>query len=159
MKTAPDLRLVHGGLIVGRLIDDETGKPFRPATLDPSWDRPDIVMYGPSRPRSGGACEGASIQEDGSFQLRAAPGDNELCICDPKHLALYRVSIPSRSKVALRSTPLAFHLDVARGKPLRMSSRCGRRRRRKQNLLTGRKRLNQRRDRQMAHQTLPRRLI
>jgi beta-lactamase regulating signal transducer with metallopeptidase domain len=75
-KTALDLRLVHGGLIVGRVIDADSGKPFRPLTADPLQNRPYIRMYGPSRPWSGGACETASIQEDGSFQLRAAPGNN-----------------------------------------------------------------------------------
>ncbi|MGA2259183.1 MAG: hypothetical protein ABSG53_31305, partial [Thermoguttaceae bacterium] len=78
MKTAPDLRLVHGGLIVGRVIDADTGKPFRPLAADGSRVPPYIRMYGPSRPWSGGACETASIQEDGSFQLRAAPGNNHV---------------------------------------------------------------------------------
>ena len=77
-KTAPDLRLVHGAVIVGRVIDADTGQSICPTVTDSSWHQPDIMLYGPSRPRSGAACESAAIREDGSFQLRAAPGDNQV---------------------------------------------------------------------------------
>jgi protocatechuate 3,4-dioxygenase beta subunit len=76
-KTAPDLRLVHGGLIVGRVIDKDTGLPVDPENdprLTDQFHRPDVAFYGPSRPRSGAACETVPIQRDGSFRLRTALG-------------------------------------------------------------------------------------
>ncbi len=114
-KRAPDLQLVHGGLIVGRVIHADTGKPFRPVSPDHLGPSPYLRMYGPSRPRSGGACETASIQDDGSFQLRAAPGRNDVDL--QRHIAR---SLPGVNSIALEDyleavSPGSLHLDVAEG--------------------------------------------
>ena len=58
-RAVADLRLVRGGFIVGHVVDAETGQPFYPSDAKaPPWFRPDVALYGPSRPRSGPACEG-----------------------------------------------------------------------------------------------------
>jgi peroxiredoxin len=65
-----DLFLIEGGFIVGRVLDDETGRPLRPG------ERSDVGLHGPSRPMSGDAVDHARIAEDGTYRLRAAPGVN-----------------------------------------------------------------------------------
>jgi hypothetical protein len=75
--TAPDLQLVRGGLIVGRVIDEASGLPVdmeQDSRLTKHFHRPDVAFYGPARPRSGAACECVPIERDGSFRLRTAPG-------------------------------------------------------------------------------------
>jgi hypothetical protein len=69
-STAPDLKLTRGGFIVGKVVEEGTGKPplFEPE------DNTDIAWYGPSRPRSGAACEVAHIDDDGAFRMRVPPG-------------------------------------------------------------------------------------
>jgi 5-hydroxyisourate hydrolase-like protein (transthyretin family) len=67
---APDLVLIEGGFITGRVIDEATGKPIRPG------QHSDVGIYGPSRPKSGAAIESSDIKEDGSFIIRVAPGRN-----------------------------------------------------------------------------------
>lgn len=61
---------MRGGFIIGKVIDTATGKPVRPGAGS------DVGIYGPSRPRSGAAIEAAQIQKDGTFRIRAAPGNN-----------------------------------------------------------------------------------
>jgi len=65
-----DLVLIPGGLVVGRVIDVDTGKPVQPGS------GADVAMYGPARPRSGAGCECSPIGADGTFRLRVAPGDS-----------------------------------------------------------------------------------
>jgi beta-lactamase regulating signal transducer with metallopeptidase domain len=67
---APDLVLIEGGFITGRVIEEATGKPIRPG------QHSDVGIYGPSRPKSGAAIESSDIKEDGSFIIRVAPGRN-----------------------------------------------------------------------------------
>ena len=101
-KTVADLRLVRGGFIVGNVVDADTGQPFYPSDAKaPPWFRPDVAMYGPSRPRSGPACEVTPIQADGSFRIRAAPGNNYV------YLRVY-----NRSRAV---PPAAMDVDVAEG--------------------------------------------
>ncbi|MEJ2702114.1 MAG: carboxypeptidase regulatory-like domain-containing protein [Sedimentisphaerales bacterium] len=69
-EAAPDLVLVEGGFIVGRVIDEATGKPIKPGEYS------DVAIYGPSRPKSGAAVETSDIRDDGSFRIRVAPGRN-----------------------------------------------------------------------------------
>lgn len=76
-RIAPDLQLVRGGLIVGRVIDEESGLPVDPEhdpRLAKQFHQADVAFSGPARPRSGAACESVPIQSDGSFRLRTAPG-------------------------------------------------------------------------------------
>jgi beta-lactamase regulating signal transducer with metallopeptidase domain/5-hydroxyisourate hydrolase-like protein (transthyretin family) len=70
---APDLLLVEGGWIEGRLVDAETGKPI---SRDTQSGRLMIGLYGPSRPKSGAACQGCDVDDRGGFRLRVAPGLN-----------------------------------------------------------------------------------
>ncbi len=69
---APPIRLIKGGLIKGRLIDDATGQP---ATLTGD-EAASIGAYGPSRPRSGASIQGAEVKKDGTFEIRLPPGTN-----------------------------------------------------------------------------------
>ena len=72
--TAPPIRLVRGGLIKGRMIDDGTGNAVRLR----EGDYLDIQSHGPARPRSGAAVQVAKIREDGTFEIRLPPGDSWL---------------------------------------------------------------------------------
>lgn len=65
------VRLVHGGFIVGRIVDTKTGKPITPGP----WT--DVAMYGPARHGSG-ACECTPVQADGTFKIRAPAGKNRI---------------------------------------------------------------------------------
>ena len=68
-EQAPDLRLVRGGIIAGRIIDAATGRPVRiPASS--------VGLHGPSRPESGSGIASAPVMNDGTFFIRAAPGRN-----------------------------------------------------------------------------------
>ncbi len=69
---APPIRLIKGGLIKGRLIDDATSQP---AALTGD-EAASIGAYGPSRPRSGASIQGAEVRKDGSFEIRLPPGTN-----------------------------------------------------------------------------------
>jgi beta-lactamase regulating signal transducer with metallopeptidase domain/5-hydroxyisourate hydrolase-like protein (transthyretin family) len=72
-QTAPDLSLIEGGWIEGRLVDAATGKPISGAVKGASLD---VGLYGPSQPRSGAACESSKVDEQGRFRLHVAPGTN-----------------------------------------------------------------------------------
>ncbi|MHC4569133.1 MAG: carboxypeptidase-like regulatory domain-containing protein, partial [Planctomycetota bacterium] len=67
---APDILLVGGGFIAGRVVDETTGEPVKPGAAS------DVAIYGPSRPKSGAAVETSRIRQDGSFRIRVAPGRN-----------------------------------------------------------------------------------
>jgi hypothetical protein len=67
---APDLKLIEGGFIEGRIVDAATQQPVTPPK------NAQVSIYGPSRPKSGAAIESAEIKQDGTFRIRAAPGRN-----------------------------------------------------------------------------------
>lgn len=67
---APALRLIEGGFILGRVINEATGEPIKPGATS------DVTIQGPSRPRSGAAVQSSRVREDGSFRIRVAPGRN-----------------------------------------------------------------------------------
>jgi hypothetical protein len=71
---APDLELVKGGFITGKVIDQATNESICPG------DDADVAIYGPSRPESGAAVETSLIQKDGTFSIRVAPGNNRIYI-------------------------------------------------------------------------------
>ena len=78
-RTAPDLKLVRGGIVKGRLVDADTGEPMSYADFVAQIKvrgRPFIRVQGPARPRSGPGCMAATFQPDGSYSLRVPPGDN-----------------------------------------------------------------------------------
>ena len=78
-REAPDLLLVEGGFIVGRVINEQTGKPIKPG-----WCSSVFIHDSPSRPESGMAIESSEINEDGSFRIRVAPGRNHVYL-SPRH--------------------------------------------------------------------------
>ena len=65
------VQLVHGGLIVGKILDAATGKPFEPGP----WT--DVAMYGPAR-GDGGSCECTKVDKHGTFRIRAPAGKNRI---------------------------------------------------------------------------------
>lgn len=65
------VQLVHGGFIVGRLIDAKTGHPVQPGPHS------DVAMYGPAR-GDGGSCQCTPVQADGRFRIRAPAGNNRI---------------------------------------------------------------------------------
>jgi hypothetical protein len=66
-----NVQLVHGGFIVGRLVDAKTGNPVQPGP------HTDIAMYGPAR-GDGGSCQCTPVQADGTFRIRAPAGKNRI---------------------------------------------------------------------------------
>jgi hypothetical protein len=70
---APDLKLVAGGFIAGKVVDKATGKPMNRL---PGGHAVRVANHGPARPLSGGAVEGTVVQNDGTYRLRVAPGPN-----------------------------------------------------------------------------------
>jgi beta-lactamase regulating signal transducer with metallopeptidase domain/protocatechuate 3,4-dioxygenase beta subunit len=72
-REAPDLLLVEGGWIEGRLVDAESGKAISGGR---QGERLDVAVYGPSRPKSGAACLGSRVDNHGGFRLHVAPGLN-----------------------------------------------------------------------------------
>lgn len=67
VNIAPPLRLIAGGIIRGRLIDDYSGLPitFRP------HESATVGLVGP-------ASRSAKVAADGTFELRAVPGTNHI---------------------------------------------------------------------------------
>jgi hypothetical protein len=72
-KQAPELRLVSGGFITGRVLDFESGQPISRTT--DGW-RIRIGLHGPSRPSSGAAVESVRVADDGTYSIRVPPGEN-----------------------------------------------------------------------------------
>jgi protocatechuate 3,4-dioxygenase beta subunit len=70
---APDLQLIAGGFIVGKVVDRTTGEPLSEL---PGGQPLLIAHYGPARPRSGAAVGITTVNKDGIYRLRVAPGDN-----------------------------------------------------------------------------------
>jgi len=66
-----DLRLVKGGFIKGRVID-EAGNPVSQG----EGQRIIIGVYGPARPKSGPAIEAVYVDSKGEFKIRAPAGRN-----------------------------------------------------------------------------------
>ena len=73
-QLAPRLELIEGGWLEGRLVDAETHEAV---SRDPgSGRRLEVGLYGPSRPRSGAACQASRVDDQGNFRLHVAPGLN-----------------------------------------------------------------------------------
>jgi 5-hydroxyisourate hydrolase-like protein (transthyretin family) len=69
----PDLKLIEGSWIEGKIVEAGTGKPYRRVEKEPPLY---VGLYGPSRPKSGPACQSAAVDDQGTFHLRVAPGVN-----------------------------------------------------------------------------------
>ncbi len=74
-----DLTLVEGGWIEGRVLDATTGEPITGTPDQPLH----VACYGPGRPKSGSACQSATVDEMGQFRLRVAPGLNYPYVMSP----------------------------------------------------------------------------
>ena len=77
---APDIRLVKGGIVHGRLIDDQSGQPARLGENE----KVTIKVDGPARPRQNEIQDyllpqSFPVAKDGTFQLRLPPGKNFVC--------------------------------------------------------------------------------
>ena len=87
-KTVPDLRLIRGELIVGKVINADTNRPIRPRQdkqLASEFARPEVwLTSGPSRPAFHAAYQLTPVEEDGTFQVRVAPGVNWICLRMPE---------------------------------------------------------------------------
>lgn len=95
-----NIKLVRGGFVVGRVLDKE-GKPMtharpnvetisHPNQSDESSNEPleknvkpetklvpvYVAHYGPARPRTGAAVTSTTVNPDGTYRLRVAPGEN-----------------------------------------------------------------------------------
>ncbi len=70
---APDLVLIEGGWIEGRLIDAASGKPFPGLQKE---RRLHVASYGPAHPSSGAGVGSSEVDDRGYFRLRVAPGLN-----------------------------------------------------------------------------------
>jgi beta-lactamase regulating signal transducer with metallopeptidase domain/5-hydroxyisourate hydrolase-like protein (transthyretin family) len=81
-NTAPDLSLIEGGWIEGRLVDAATGKPISGAIKGGPLE---VGLYGPSQPKSGAACDSSKVDEQGRFRLHVAPGTNFPYIMQPDY--------------------------------------------------------------------------
>ncbi|HBI41872.1 MAG TPA: hypothetical protein DDY78_03320 [Planctomycetales bacterium] len=72
-QTAPDLSLIEGGWIEGRLVDAATDKPISGAVRGVLLG---VGLNGPSRPKSGAGRQWSKVDEQGRFRLHVAPGTN-----------------------------------------------------------------------------------
>ncbi|HVC93840.1 MAG TPA: M56 family metallopeptidase, partial [Pirellulales bacterium] len=70
---APDLELISGGIIAGKVVEKTTGKPLSKL---PNGQHLSIGHHGPAFPKSGAAVGVAAVAGDGSYRLRVAPGAN-----------------------------------------------------------------------------------
>ena len=72
MYLAPELKLVEGAWLEGRIVDAESGKPLsKDAASGVSLE---VACYGPSHPKSGAACQSSGVDGQGYFRLQVAPG-------------------------------------------------------------------------------------
>jgi hypothetical protein len=67
-----NLKLIKGGVIKGRVIDQASGKPI--STVNGQQIR--IGVYGPARPRTSQGVIIESVDSHGEFQIQVPPGKN-----------------------------------------------------------------------------------
>lgn len=96
---AGTIKLTKGAIVKGRLLHSVTGEPV----LFAGAGRPRIGLYGPSRPRTTAAIESAPVADDGTFQIRVAPGENYLYFTGAEGI--------DRNK----TKPKSFTLDIDEG--------------------------------------------
>jgi beta-lactamase regulating signal transducer with metallopeptidase domain len=68
-----DLKLIEGGFLEGKLVDVDSNKAI-PKTAEGRAIQ--VAAYGPAHPRPGAAVQSATVDENGHFRLRVAPGVN-----------------------------------------------------------------------------------
>ena len=67
-----DILMVRGGFVEGVVFDGTTGKPVAPLADKPIY----VAHYGPARPKTGAAVTSTTVNPDGTYRLRVAPGRN-----------------------------------------------------------------------------------
>lgn len=106
-KEAPDMYLVEGGFITGRVIDEATGKPIKPG--QGSY----VYIHGPSRPRSGVEIESSLIHDDGTFRIRVAPGRNDIHLIPMEKWSMGKsVVTPSYHKVRMDNDTIDVEFNI-----------------------------------------------
>lgn len=106
---APDLELIEGGWIEGRILT----LLGQPVSRDPTTgDRLRVGLNGPARPRSGTSFESCTVGEDGHFRLRAPAGRN----------FPYLISTSAWSQI-WRKEKFEQGIDVADGQTLKVTFR------------------------------------
>jgi beta-lactamase regulating signal transducer with metallopeptidase domain len=78
---APDLKLIKGGFLEGKLVDAATGKAI---SKNAKGRNLRIGMHGPARPKSGANVQSVLVDDDGKFRIRVAPGVNYPYIMNPE---------------------------------------------------------------------------
>jgi hypothetical protein len=93
---APDLRLVRGAVVRGRLVHGVTGKPMTLAEFCAPVDKRVSVylaVKGPDRPKSGPGQHGVTFRNDGSFEVRLPPGENMITFTPPEPWKMFNSAI------------------------------------------------------------------
>jgi beta-lactamase regulating signal transducer with metallopeptidase domain len=85
-KETPDLKLVRGATISGRLVHGVTGKPLTLADFHSLFDETrytSMTVTVPARSKPGPGEQAVDIASDGSFQLHVPPGKNTIKFSPP----------------------------------------------------------------------------
>ena len=112
---APDITLVRGALLRGRVVDADSGAPVT------NGGSMGIALMGLSRPESGPAVEAAPLQNDGTFTLRAAPGENYVYLpwTDPHDPVSVRLTVLDGQTMDIElKVPARFHSELEREKQI-----------------------------------------
>jgi hypothetical protein len=118
-RTAPDLKLVRGGIVQGRLVDADTGKPISYAAfLAPFRGIPVISVKGPARPFSGAGQMPVRFDPDGSYRFRAPPGENFISFSPTWPWKLIRPQRPEPAERVEREYDRAIPVLVSEGETI-----------------------------------------
>lgn len=101
---APDVRLVRGAVIRGRLVHGVTGKPLTLAEFCTPVDQRVSVylaVKGPDRPNSGPVHHGVTFRNDGSFEVRLPPGESMITFTPPKPWKMFNSAIGVEKTLSL----------------------------------------------------------
>lgn len=98
-NSIPDIRLLRGGFVTGRVIDSATNRP--PAT--PADRDLRVAHYGPARPRTGAAVTSTQVNADGTYRLRVAPGNNYVYLMNGKASQVVSIEDGQEVHVDLRT--------------------------------------------------------
>lgn len=93
----PEIPLVQGGFVTGRVIDGATNMPVAPA------ENLRVAHYGPARPRTGAAVTSTEVRADGTYRLRVAPGKNYVYFMNGQASQVVSVGDGQEVKLDLRT--------------------------------------------------------
>ncbi len=112
--TGADIDMVEGAIVHGHYIDAQTGKPVESA------GKLRVAHYGPARPRSGAAVTSTTLEQDGSFRIRVAPGKNYIYVMGAKSSTWIEVNDGQELELDLisgRAEQLAADRPAAKSTP------------------------------------------